>query len=372
MLKIGITGQAGFVGTHLFNTLGLFPEEFERVPFKKEYFSNQQQLEQFISQCNVIVHLAAMNRHNDTQVIYKTNIELVQKLVDALEATHSNAHVVFSSSTQEEKLNEYGKSKKDGRELLYNWALKKRTKFTGLIIPNVFGPFGNPFYNSFISTFSYQLTNNIQPKIEVDSAIKLIYVGDLVDKIISTIRSGNSSQELLINSTDERKVSSILDLLIKFKKQYFDNGIIPKFDDKFDLNLFNTFRSYINLKTHFPIYYKQHSDERGSFTELIRLESGGQVSFSTTLPNITRGNHFHTRKIERFSVIKGKALIQIKKIGTSEIIELELDGNKPAYVDIPIWCIHNITNIGDDILYTCFWINEPYNPDDPDTYFKTI
>jgi UDP-2-acetamido-2,6-beta-L-arabino-hexul-4-ose reductase len=116
----------------------------------------------------------------------------------------------------------------------------------------------------------------------------------------------------------------------------------------------------------------QHTDDRGSFVEIIRLEVGGQVSFSTTKPNITRGNHFHTRKIERFAVIKGKALIQLRKIGTDEVLNFELNGDEPAYVDMPIWYTHNIKNIGDDVLYTNFWINEFFNPNDADTYFEEV
>ena len=168
MLKIGITGQAGFVGTHLFNTLGLHPEEFERVTFYKDYFSNISLLNEFVAKCDVIVHLAAMNRHNDPQIIYETNIELAKKLVNALEYTQSRAHVIFSSSTQEERNNEYGKSKKAGRELLYNWSQQSGGKFTGLIIPNVFGPFGHPNYNSVIATFCHQLAHNKTPTIAVD------------------------------------------------------------------------------------------------------------------------------------------------------------------------------------------------------------
>jgi UDP-2-acetamido-2,6-beta-L-arabino-hexul-4-ose reductase len=116
----------------------------------------------------------------------------------------------------------------------------------------------------------------------------------------------------------------------------------------------------------------QHTDTRGSFVEVIRLGIGGQVSFSTTVPGITRGNHYHTRKIERFAVIKGKALIQLRRIGTDAVLDFYLDGDEPAYVDMPIWYTHNITNIGDEVLYTNFWINEFYDPNDPDTYFENV
>jgi UDP-2-acetamido-2,6-beta-L-arabino-hexul-4-ose reductase len=128
----------------------------------------------------------------------------------------------------------------------------------------------------------------------------------------------------------------------------------------------------MDIKNHFPVSFVEHVDDRGSFVEIIRLGVGGQVSFSTTVPGITRGNHYHTRKIERFAVIKGKALIQLRRIGTDEVLDFYLDGDAPSYVDMPIWYTHNIKNIGDEVLYTNFWINEFYAPNDPDTYFENV
>ncbi|SFD73214.1 polysaccharide biosynthesis C-terminal domain-containing protein [Flavobacterium phragmitis] len=372
MLKIGITGQAGFVGSHLYNTLGLFQEQFERIDFKKEYFEDENKLDDFVSQCNVIVHLAAMNRHNDPQVIYDTNLSLVQKLVNSLNKTNSKAHVLFSSSTQEERDNLYGKSKKEGRELMIHWANNSDGKFTGMIIPNVFGPFGHPNYNSVIATFCHKLSHNEVPTIDVDGDLKLIYVGELVDVILTEIRSGKGNPEVLVKHTSESKVSQILKFLEMYKAEYQDKGIIPCINNKFELNLFNTFRCYMDIKNHFPVKFVEHTDSRGSFVEIIRLGVGGQVSFSTTVPAITRGNHYHTRKIERFAVIKGKALIQLRRIGTDEILDFYLDGNEPSFVDMPIWYTHNIKNIGEEVLYTNFWINEFYDPSDPDTYFENV
>ena len=138
------------------------------------------------------------------------------------------------------------------------------------------------------------------------------------------------------------------------------------------MNLFNTFRSYIDHDSFFPVHFLKHSDNRGTFFEVIRLGIGGQVSFSTTLSGETRGNHFHTRKIERFAVIKGKALIQLRRIGTQEVHDFYLDGNNPAYIDMPIWHTHNIKNIGNEKLYTLFWINEPFDVNDSDTYFEIV
>ncbi len=397
MIKIGITGQAGFIGTHLFNTLSLHPDKYIRIPFRDEFFQSEEALDAFVKQCDVIVHLAAMNRHNDPNVLYKTNIELVQKLIDSMERTNSKPYVIMSSSLQEERDNVYGLSKKEGRELFNQWAERNGAKFTGLIIPNVFGPFGVPFYNSVISTFSYQICNKQEPKIEVDNELKLIYVGDLVNIIFSLFPADyaekNADYADIVNTEDTEstegtegwlppkvlevpyrakyKVTELLGKLQGYYDSYVVNGIFPDLTDWFEVCLFNTFRSYIP-KEHFPVKYNKHSDQRGIYVETMKFNSRGQVSFSTTLPGITRGNHFHTRKIERFAVIKGKASMKLRKYGTDEVIEYILDGEEPAYVDMPIWFTHNITNIGDTEMLTMFWINEVYDPNDPDTYYEPV
>lgn len=372
MIRVGITGQAGFVGTHLYNTLQLYKDEFECIPFERSFFENADQLDGFVQQCDTIVHLAAMNRHEDANVIYQTNINLVQSLVDALKRTHSKAHIIFSSSTQEAKDNLYGKSKKEGRTILASWATEVGATLTGMVIPNVFGPFGKPFYNSVVATFCTQVAKGETPQILVDGELKLIYVSTLVQEILDIIRNKKAGAEYEVAHTHEAKVSEILALLQRFKSEYQDKGEIPSLSNTFELELFNTYRCYMDIAGHFPVKFTQHTDPRGAFVEVVRLGIGGQVSFSTTVPGITRGNHFHTRKIERFAVIKGKALIQLRKIGTEAVLNFELDGSEPAYVDMPIWYTHNIKNTGKEDLYTIFWINEAYNADDPDTFFEVV
>ena len=377
-MKIGITGQTGFMGTHLYNFLGL-QENVERIPFEDDYFKHAEKLQNWVQQCDVIVHLAAMNRHGEPQVIYDTNIRLVKQLIDALEKTRSKPHVLFSSSTQEERDNLYGKSKKDGRALLEHWAMQNDARFTGFIIPNVFGPFGNPYYNSVVATFCHQLTHGEKPEIHVDGELKLIYINELVEEVFEHIiamhndkTTGAIADTVPIPHTSIHKVSEILALLESYKKNYFEKGIFPDLTDAFERNLFNTFVCYIDHKVFFPFHLKLNTDDRGSFVETVKLKSGGQVSFSTTKPGITRGNHFHIRKAERFAVIKGKARIQLRKIGTDEVLNFELDGNQPSFVDMPVWYTHNITNVGDDDVYTIFWISEFFNPDDPDTYYENV
>jgi UDP-2-acetamido-2,6-beta-L-arabino-hexul-4-ose reductase len=375
MIKVGITGQSGFIGSHLYHTLSLYREEFELILFRDEFFSDPPRLNQFVASCDVVVHLAAVNRHADPAAIYSTNIRLVEELIGALEQTGSLPHILFSSSTQEDRDNPYGRSKKEGRILLSDWAVRNGGGFTGLVIPNVFGPFGNPYYNSVIATFSHQLNHDEIPKIEIDAEVKLIYVGELVEEFLARIRNYRDKQvtsELPVIHTSEIKVSDILHLLLTYKEEYLGMGNIPLLKNTFEINLFNTFRSYIDIGNRYPVKYVQHTDTRGAYVEIIRQNGGGQGSFSTTNPGITRGNHFHTRKIERFSVIRGNALIQMRKIGSTEIMDFHLSGDEPAYVDMPVWHTHNITNTGQDELYTLFWVNEFYNADDPDTFFEPV
>ena len=372
MIKIGITGVKGFIGTHLRYEIGLYPENYIIVDFENHFFKDHEKLDDFCKKSDVIVHLAALNRHENEQILYDTNIALASILVESLNRTGTRPHIIVSSSTQETKGNFYGASKRLAREILADWAKEKKAKFTGLVIPNVFGPFGKPNYNSVVATFCNQIVHGIKPEIHIDASIHLIYVGELVKIIREIIDVGCESELLIINHCAEILVSELLNKLQGFKETYLNQKSIPTLNNKFDIYLFNTFRSYIDVESYFPQKFKMNNDARGSFVEIIRIDSGGQTSFSTTNPGITRGNHFHTRKIERFAVIKGKALIQLRRIGDSKVIEFYLEGNEPAFVDMPVWYTHNIKNIGEDILYTIFWINEFYNPKDADTYFETV
>lgn len=375
-MKIGITGSNGFVGYHLTQFLKL-NDKNRIVNFQREWFHASDLLDAFVRDCDVIVHLAGINRHESDEELYRLNVEMGQKLADSLARTGSSAHVIMSSSTQEERENPYGNSKKAARETLAQWASKSNGQFTGLLIPNVFGPFGKPNYNSVVATFCHKIANGENPEIHVDGEIGLIYVLDLVKQISEIIdspeklerESGVATQ--LIPFTKKIKVSELLAQLKSIKEQYMDNYSFPSLVEEFEKALFNTFRCYVPTDF-YPAKFVQHKDNRGAFVELARTDTPGQTSYSTTVPGITRGNHYHTRKAERFAVIKGKALIQLRKIGTDEIINYELDGNEPAFVDMPIWTTHNIKNIGDEELLTVFWINEPFDANDPDTYFETV
>jgi len=377
MLKIGITGQAGFIGTHLFNTLGLYPDKYEGVQFEDNYFNNENLLYAFVCQCDVIVHLAALSRHSDQNIVYETNIRLIKQLIGAMESKAKIPHILFSSSIQEENDSEYGRSKREGRKMLEDWAEQNNANFTGMLFPNVFGPFGKPNYASFIATFCYKLTHGEVPEVFIDSNVKLIYSNNLINKILSKIDEiANGEKQRVecdyVNYDFEMKVTDILKLLEKFKSLYFDKGIIPKLKNMNEVNLFNTFICYFDYRNHYPAKLIQQNDSQGVFSLTPKSGIGGQISFSKTAPGMTRGNCYHTQKIERIIVIKGKAKIQMRRIGTAEVMEFYLNGTEPEYVDIPIWHTYNITNIGDEELNTQFWTNEWFVQNDNDTYFETV
>lgn len=327
-----------------------------------------------MKECDVIFHLAGMNRHEDPELICSTNIALVEKLIGSLERTLSRPHLVFASSTQEDLDNPYGRSKREGSALFDAWARKNDARLTCFVIPNVFGPFGRPNYNSVVATFCHKLTHNETPEIKIDSKVKLIYVAELIERFLDVIVSDAAEQVNVIRleHTAVITVSELLEKLFAFKKGYYANGVFPVLSDRFERNLFLTFLCYIDHAAFYPFHLTKRSDDRGTFVETVRTGSGGQVSFSTTRPGVTRGNHFHTRKAERFAVIKGKALIELRRVGTEHVMRFELDGDAPSFVDMPIWHTHNIKNVGTEDLYTMFWINDFFDKDDPDTYFEEV
>lgn len=368
-MRIVISGHTGFIGGHLIRNLKLHYPKYNilllnREDFSSENFNNKIQKEDFI------YHFAGVNRAETDKQVFSSNIEINSSLVKYLEKINFKGKLYFSSSLQEDSDSLYGKAKKKAREDFER--LSKKLGFTSYssLTPNVFGPFCKPFYNSFIATFSHQLLNNQSPKIITDNEVKLIYIDDYISLLLKLLEGKTETKKF--DYIKEIRVSEVLEKLNLFFKQYIQENKIPNLESKFDKDLFNTFRSYINYQEYFPRYFKVNTDSRGSFFELSKALSMGQSSYSTTNRGVTRGNHFHTRKIERFSVIKGKAKIQLRKYLTDEIISFELDGNSPSYVDMPIWYTHNITNIGEEELLTFFWINEPYDQNDPDTYPEIV
>lgn len=368
-MRIVVSGHNGFIGGHLVRNITLYYSGAEIIALEKEDFKSQN-FSGKIKKNDFIFHFAGVNRADSVKEVYEENKKLNTAISHHLNDIKFSGKLFFSSSLQENTNSLYGKAKKEARIEFEMLSEKLGFNFYFLKIPNVFGPFCKPNYNSFIATFSDKLIKNETPNIIQDNTVVLIYINDLIHSILHVIE--DHSPKIGSDVLQEHKVSEVLKKLISFKEKYIEKGEFPELKTSFDLSLFNTFRSYIDLKTFYPKKHILHSDERGFFSELSISGSKGQSSFSTTKPQMTRGNHFHTRKIERFSVIKGKARIQLRKYLTNEILSFELDEKNPSFVDMPVWYTHNITNIGDNELLTFFWINEAYNENDPDTYIENV
>ena len=366
--NIGITGSSGFIGYHLTNYL--LQKGFKVISINKKDFSNNEALYEALKICDTVVHLAGMNRGLENEV-YECNIELAWQIKNTLQQANLTPAIIFASSIQEKMDNPYGRSKKEITDLFVDWAKSNNARFTSLILPNIFGPFCKPFYNSVVATFSYQLTHNQEPSIQIDAPLRLIYINDLVEKIHHCIITPTDDSRVYLQPEKEILVSQVLSLFKVFKTLYLSKHIIPNLNDSFDLKLFNTFRSYLD-SFYFPVKVVVQSDERGNLVEAVKEGTGGQVFYSLTKPKQTRGNHFHRRKIERFFVVRGQALIKMRKVGSQEVIEYNLTGEQPSFVDIPIFYTHNISNVGNEDLITIFWTNEIFNSEDTDTFPEKV
>lgn len=250
-IKVGITGQSGFVGTNLFERLGLYPDKYERIPFEDDIWLSEDQLRAFVKQCDVIFHFAALVRSPQKGKVYDTNIMLGNKLVNAMIAEDVHPSVLFASSVQEFDESEYGRCKRETREQLSNWAKQHDTGFAGLIFPNLFGPHARPKSHSFIATFCYQLTHGEVPQILVDNHVSLKYIDNLVDELISTLDSicvERFNKSIRFQPDFTLKVTEVLKILLSFKESLIDSNQMPEIRSDREQNLFTTFKWYIDYK----------------------------------------------------------------------------------------------------------------------------
>ena len=369
-MRIGITGARGFIGWHMQCFLKTIAEEVTVTLAGREEFSSAQALENFIRDVDVVFHFAGVNRADD-QLLHDGNIKPAELLVEALKAANALPVVVYSSTTHAENTNSvYGAAKNRVAQVFTEWASLSGGNFQEVIIPHVFGEYGRPHYNSATNTFCSQIANGQPPSVTRDGELELVHVQDLVEQLydlgVSTKLSGVSRIR-----GHKIRVSDVAERLQRMFCQYAVDGIVPDLSDDFEKSLFNSLRSYIPTKNRKNVAVK-HSDERGWLVETVRVSSGGQSFVSTTKPGVTRGNHFHRKKFERFFVLQGKASICMRKLGSAEVEEFIVESGAPGFIDIPTLYTHNITNIGSDELITFFWTNEIFDPDNPDTYFEVV
>jgi len=348
-MKIAITGEKGFLGYHL-TQYYKWVKGFEVVELGKNYIENIN----LLHNCSLLIHCAGVNKGKD---VYEKNISLTRNLVEVLINHNINIDIKFTSSTQENNGSEYGNAKLQSKILLQNYCYRSKTKFESYKIPNLFGPFGKPNYNSFINTFCYNIVNNKKCQ-HNNKVVTLCYVYDAIKTIDNQIE---------FNIT-KKTVYEIYKLLRSFHTDY-SKGIIPDLTNIFEKNLFNTYRSFSKIE----FKQKTHTDNRGHLVELVKGKgSQSQVFFSTTKPGITRGNHFHFNKIERFCILQGNARISMRKVGCNKKNHYIISGNDNKVIDMPILYTHNITNIGSSELVCVFWVNEIFNEKNTDTFFEKV
>jgi UDP-2-acetamido-2,6-beta-L-arabino-hexul-4-ose reductase len=365
-MKIGITGCDGLIGWHARSYLHGLPD-VETALATRETFSEPGKLENFVRGCDAIIHLAGMNR-GEEKLVARTNLELTDNLIEACVTTSSRPHVIFSSSTHIFKNSKYGESKRLAAEKLAAWSRSHGALFTEFILPHVFGEGGKPFYNSAVSTFCYQLANGETPEILVDGPLELLHAGEAAEQFIKAIHEKQTGR--LFAKGYAVGVSELLVRLNELHKSY-QAQTIPEFKEKLDLTLFNTYRAYL-FPQHYPVNLTLHRDARGDLFESVKTLHGGQAFLSTTKPGITRGNHYHRHKLERFCVIRGEATIRLRRLFHSAITEFTVSGKIPTYVDMPTLFTHNITNVGSEELITLFWSHEVFNRQAPDTFAEQV
>lgn len=391
MKKILVTGANGFVGKNAVVALR-HSDEYEVITIDKE--NNEKELKEGVLRADFIVHLAGVNRPKENKEFYEGNGQLTEIITNYLKEHKKNTPILITSSTHATLDNDYGKSKKQSEEALIKYSDECNSKVYIFRLPNVFGKWCRPNYNSAVSTFCYNIAHDMDVWIN-DPAIELnlVYIDDVVVSIIDCIEEQNIieikniDEEIAITTTGatsiqidkyfyevpkiyKRTLGNIVDTLKMFRNMK-NSLLIPDLSDEFNKALYSTYLTYLE-DDDFSYYLDKKEDNRGWLVELVKSPQFGQMFVSKTYPGITRGNHWHHTKTEKFIVVQGKANIRFRKIDEDKVIEYIVDGEKPKVLDIPPGYTHSIENIGEEEVITLFWSNEMFNPEKPDTYFLEV
>ncbi|MFI8592692.1 polysaccharide biosynthesis C-terminal domain-containing protein [Dietzia maris] len=363
-MKIALTGAGGFLGWHTRLRLAALTSH-EVVAVSRENWSD---LNEIVSASDAVIHLAGINRGESDQEVELGNIRLGDELGRAISAANRPLKVIMSGTIQVERDNAYGRGKLRAQQKLCEATTAAGGHFVDVRLPNLFGEHSRPAYNSFVATFIDGVIAGYEPTIN-DNNVELLHAQDAAQSLIDALQIGDSQ---LRPQGTEARVIEVWNLLQEFHHSYVPVGEIPDLSSKFRINLFNTYRAAL-FPSHYPIPLVPHSDERGSFVETIRCRGGeGQSSFSTTIPGVTRGEHYHLSKIERFAVIQGEARISLRRMFHNEVLDFDVSGDHPVAIDMPVGWVHNITNTGDEVLLTQFWSHELFRPDAPDTFAEPV
>lgn len=369
-MKILVTGSEGFIGKNLQERL-LRTEGIEILKFDSN--NTLEELEESVKIANFIFHLAGINRPENPEDFYKGNSDLVGNLINLLEKNGKNTPVLITSSIHVDKENDYGKSKLAGENLLKDYSERNNAPVFIYRLQNVFGKWCRPNYNSVVATWCYNTANDIKISINGrDTSIEFVYIDDVINSIVSHLNEEKKENKLyyMVEKTYNRTLGEVSDLLELFKENR-KNLTIPEVGTGFERALYATYLSYLP-KDKFSYELTEHTDARGSFVEILRTVDSGQFSISTSRPGVTRGNHYHNTKNEKFLVIKGEATLRFRHIFSDEIIEYPVSDKKLEVVDIPTGYTHNITNTGDEDMVLVLWANEQFDKENPDTYYLEV
>ena len=382
-MNILVTGANGFVGRNLVSQLeniasgkarnyAIAGEELHVLCYDVD--SDPAALEEYCRRADFVFNLAGVNRPEDPSEFMKGNFGFASLLLDTLKKCGNSCPVMISSSTQAALDNPYGESKRAGEELLFEYGRETGAKVLVYRFPNVFGKWCRPNYNSAVATFCHNIAHGLPIRVNDPSVVMhLVYIDDVVDELIGALsgdehRAGAFCEVPVVH---EITLGGIVDLLYSFRDMQQDLEV-PDFGDAFTKKLYSTYLSYLP-KEKFCYPLKMNVDNRGSFTEIIRTPDRGQFSVNISKPGITKGEHWHHTKNEKFVVVSGHGLVQLRKIGTDEVINFEVCGEKMEVVEMIPGYTHNIINLSDtEDLVTFMWANEAFNPERPDTYFEPV
>lgn len=382
-MKVLVTGAKGFVGKNLVAQLNNIKDgkahcygdlNIDAV-YEYDIDSTIEELDAFCKDCDFVFNLAGVNRPQNQEEFMQGNFGFASTLLDTLKKHGNKCPVMISSSTQAALDNPYGESKRAGEQLMFSYAEETGAKVLVYRFPNLFGKWCRPNYNSAVATFCNNIANDLPIQVNDPKVVlNLVYIDDLVDEMIAALKGEENRKEEFCEVPIAHSVSlgEIVDLLYEFKDQS-RTLVVPEIpNNSFAKKLYSTFLSYFpKEKVAFPL--KMNIDDRGSFTELLKSKNVGQVSINISKPGITKGQHWHNSKWEFFIVVAGHGLIQERKIGTDELIEFEVSGDKIEAVHMLPGYTHNIINLSQtENLVTVMWANESFDPNKPDTFFEVV
>lgn len=369
-MKILITGAKGFVGKNLIAELN--NRGYKEI-YKFDIDTDKDLLEEYAKDCEFAFHLAGVNRPKDEKEFMEGNFGFTSELLELLKKHNNKAPILITSSIQAERDNPYGNSKRAGEELLFNYSKETGAKALIYRLPNLFGKWSRPNYNTVVATYCYNIARGLGIQINnPDVELTLCYIDDVLDEFIRALQSNETKNDeyCYVPVTHQIKLGDLADRIKSFKESRRDLSI-PNMEDELTKKLYSTYLSFLP-EDEFTYDLKMNCDNRGSFTEFIRTQDKGQVSVNISKPGITKGNHWHHTKNEKFLVVSGQGLIRFRKIDSEEIIEYKVSGEKLQVVDIPTGYTHSIVNIGDTDMVTVMWANEAFSPEKPDTYFLEV